>query len=99
MAERTCGANRAEVTSALEAVAANSAQLVAQGNAAFELRDGPCATQSARSSTAIAHTLPRRCRRTFPFTSRLASLRFATFTGGQFNEGASRGGTACPRAL
>ena len=42
MAERTrqeVGANRAEVTSALEAVAANNAQLVAQGNVAFEQRD------------------------------------------------------------
>ena len=42
MAERTwqeVGANRAEVTSALEAVAANNAQLVAQGNIAFEQRD------------------------------------------------------------
>ena len=41
MAERTrqeVGANRAEVTSALEAVAANNAQLVAQGNIAFEQR-------------------------------------------------------------
>ena len=39
MAERTrqeVGANRAEVTSALEAVAANNAQLVARGNSAFE---------------------------------------------------------------
>ena len=32
-------ANRAEVTSALETVAANNAQLVAQGNVAFEQRD------------------------------------------------------------
>ena len=42
MAERTwqeVGANRAEVTSALEAVDANNAQLVAQENAAFEQRD------------------------------------------------------------
>ena len=42
MAERTwleVGANRAEVTSALEAVAANNAQLVAQENIAFEQRD------------------------------------------------------------
>ena len=42
MAERTwqeVGANRAEVTSPLEAVAANNAQLVAQGNASFEQRD------------------------------------------------------------
>ena len=42
MAERAwqeVGANRAEVTSALEAVAANNAQLVAWGNAAFEQRD------------------------------------------------------------
>ena len=41
MAERTwqeVGANRAEVTSALEAVAANNAQLVAHGNIAFEQR-------------------------------------------------------------
>ena len=42
IAERTwqeVGANRAEVTSALEAVAANNAQLVAQENAASEQRD------------------------------------------------------------
>ena len=42
MAERTrqeVGANRAEVTSALQAVAANNAQLVAWGNVAFEQRD------------------------------------------------------------
>ena len=42
MAERTrqeVGANRAEATSALEAVAANNAQLVARGNAAFKQRD------------------------------------------------------------
>ena len=42
VAERTrqeVGANRAEVTGALEAVAANNAQLVAQGNIAFEQRD------------------------------------------------------------
>ena len=42
MAERTrqeVGANRAEVTSALEAVAANNAQFVVRGNVAFEQRD------------------------------------------------------------
>ena len=42
MAERTwqeVGANRAEVTSTLEAVAANNAQLVTRGNAAFKQRD------------------------------------------------------------
>ena len=33
------GANRAEITSALEAVTANNAQLVARGNVAFEQRD------------------------------------------------------------
>ena len=61
MAERTrqeVGANRAEVTSALEAVAANNAQSVGvvQGN-----------VDSARGiRRAIVHTLPWRCRRTFP---------------------------------
>ena len=43
MAERTrqeVGANRVEITSVLEAAAANNAQLVAQGNIAFEQRDG-----------------------------------------------------------
>ena len=65
------GANRAEVTSALEAVAANNAQLV-----------GPCARRCARNSTAIVHTLQWRCRRTFPPTLRLASLRFAISSGG-----------------
>ena len=42
MDERTrqeVGANRAEITSALEAVAANNAQLVTRGNVAFEQRD------------------------------------------------------------
>ena len=42
MAERMrqeVGANRAKVTNALEAVAANNAQLVACGNVAFEQRD------------------------------------------------------------
>ena len=44
MAERMqqeVGANRAEVTSAHEAVASNNAQLVAWGNVAFEQRDRP----------------------------------------------------------
>ena len=51
MAERTwqeVGANRAEVTSALEAVAANNAQLVAQENAAFEQRDPPDSARGVR---------------------------------------------------
>ena len=42
MADQTrqkVGANRAKVTSALEAVAAKNAQLVARGNVAFEQRD------------------------------------------------------------
>ena len=79
MAERTqqeVGANRAEITSALEAVTANNAQLVAQGNVAFEQRD------RALHLTATVHTLPWRCRRTFVPTLRLASLRFAISPGG-----------------
>ena len=54
---------------------ANNAQLVAWGNAAFEQRD--MARQYARNSTAIVHTLPWSCMRTFPLTLRLASLKFA----------------------
>ena len=86
MAERTrqdVGVNRAEVTSTLEAVAANNAQLVAQGNAAFEQRDRAPAPDSARGVRRLSCTsLPWRCRRTFPPTLRLASLMFATFSGG-----------------
>ena len=71
------GANRAEVTSALETVAANNVQLVAQGNVAFEQRYRACARRCAWNSTATVHTLPWRHRRTFLPTLRLASLRFA----------------------
>ena len=84
MAERTLqevGANRAEITRALDAVTANNAQLVAWGNVAFEKRDRPRARRCARNSTAAAHTLPWRCRRTVPPTLRLASLRFTISSG------------------
>ena len=43
----------------------------------------PCARQCARNSTAIVHTLPWRCMRTYPLTLRLASLRFAISSRGR----------------
>ena len=46
-------------------------------NSAF----GPCARRCAWNSTATVHTLPWRCRRTFPPTLSVASLRFAISSG------------------
>ena len=99
MAERTCGANRAEVTSALEAVAANSAQLVAQGNAAFELRDRALRQTVREEFDGYRAHLTAEMQEDIPVhvEARIAEVR--DFYRGQFNEGASRGGTACPRAL
>ena len=59
MTERTwqeVGANRAEVTSALEAVAENNAQLVAQENAAFQQRDRGPVPDSARGVRRLSCT-------------------------------------------
>ena len=81
MAERTwqeVGANRAEVTSALEAVAANNAQLVAQGNIAFEQRN---LRQTVREEfDGYRAHLATEMQEEFPVTLRLALLMFVTFS-------------------
>ena len=86
MAERTwqeVGANRAEVTSALEAVAANNAQLVAQENAAFEQRDRAL-RQTVREEfdMEMQEDIPAHVE------ARIADV--CDFFRGQFNEGARR---------
>ena len=84
VAERTwqeVEANRAEVTSALEAVAANNAQLLPRETLPSNSAIGPCDRRRAWNSTATVHTLPWRHRRTFSPTLRLASLRFAISSG------------------
>ena len=86
MAERTwheVAANRAEVTSALEAVAANNAQLVAQGNIAFEQRD--CEELDgyrAHLAMEMQEDIPAHVE------ARIADV--CDFFRGQFNEGARR---------
>ena len=94
MAERTwqeVGANRAEVTSALEAVEANSApDWLPRGTLPLNRAIGPCARQCARSSTAIVRISPWRCRRTFPLNVEARIADVCDFFRGQFNEGARR---------
>ena len=93
IAERTwqeVGANRAERTRDLEAVAANNAQLVAQGNAAFEQRDRAL-RQTVREEfdgyrAHIATEMQEDIRA--HVEARFAEVR--DFFRGQFNEGARR---------
>ena len=91
MAERTwqeVGANRVEVTSALEAVAANNAQLVAQGNIAFEQRDRALRQtvreefDGCRAHLALEEDIPAHVE------ARIADV--CDFFRWQFNEGARR---------
>ena len=92
IAERTrqeVGANRAEVTSALEAVAANNAQLVARGNAAFELRDMALRQTVREEFDGYRAHIAMELHEDIPTLS-LASLKFAISSRGQFNEGARR---------
>ena len=76
------GANRAEITSALEAVAANNAQLVAQGNVAFEQRDW------ALRQTVREEFNGYRAHIAVELQEDIAEVR--DFFRGQFNEGARR---------
>ena len=90
MAERTrqeVGANRAEITSALEAVAANNAQLVAWRNVAFEQRDrAPRQTVREEFDDYRAH-IAVEMQEEIPahVEARIAEVR--DFFRGQFNEG------------
>ena len=83
MAERTrqeVGANRAEITSALEAMAANNAQLIARGNVAFEQRDRAPRQMVREEFDGYRAHLNVEMQEDIP-TFRLASLRFAISSG------------------
>ena len=93
MAERTqqeVGANRAEVTSALEAVAANNAQLVAWGNVAFEQRDMALSQTVREEFDGYRAHIAVEMQEDIPahVEARIAEVR--DFFRGQFNEGARR---------
>ena len=93
MVERTqqeVGANRAEVTSALEAVAANIAQLVAQGNVAFEQRDLALSQTVREEFDGYSAHIAVEMQEDIPahVEARIAEVR--DFFRGQFNEGARR---------
>ena len=91
MAERMwqeVGANRAEVTSVLEAVAANNAQLVAQGNAAFEQRDWALRQTVREEFDGYRAHRTAEMQEDIPvhLEARIAEVR--DYFRGQFNEGA-----------
>ena len=93
MAERTrqeVGVNRAEVTSALEAVAANNAQLVARGNVAFEQRDRALRQTMREEFDGYRAHIAVEMQEDIPahVEARIAEVR--DFFRGQFNEGARR---------
>ena len=88
--QREGKANRAEVTSALETVAANNAQLVAQGNVAFEQRDmALCQTACVEFDGYRAH-MTAETQEDIPahVEARIAEVR--DLFRGQFNESARR---------
>ena len=102
MAERTwqeVGANRAEVTSALEAVAANNAQLVAQGNIAFEHRDRALRQTVREEFDGYRAHLVMEMQEDIPAYVEARIADVCDVFRGQFNEGARQSATACPRAL
>ena len=93
MAERTwqeVGANRAEVTSALEAVAANNAQLVAQGNVAFEQRDRALRQTVREEFDGYRAHLALEMQEDIPAHVEARIADVCDFFRGQFNEGARR---------
>ena len=88
MADRTwqmVGANRAEVSSALEAVAANIAWLVTQGNAAFEQRDWALRQTMREEFNGYRAHLTAEKQEDVP-----AHTEVSDFSWGRFNEGACR---------
>ena len=84
------GANRAEVTSALEAVAANNAQLVAWGNVTFEQRYGALRQTVREEFDGYRPHIAVEMQEDIPahVEARIAEVR--DFFRGQFNEGARR---------
>ena len=90
-AERTwweVGANRAEVTSALEAVAANNAQLVAQGNIAFEQRDRALRQTVRQKFDGYCAHLAMEMQEDIPAHYEARIVDVCDFFREQFNEGA-----------
>ena len=93
MAERTwqeVGANRAEVTSALVAVAANNAQLVAQGNIAFEQRDRALRQTVREEFDSYRAHLAMEMQEDIPAHVEARIADVCDFFRGQVNEGAGR---------
>ena len=93
MAERTrqkIGANRAEVTSALEAVAANNPQLVARGDAAFEQRDRALRQTMREEFDRHRALLAREMQEDILAHVEARVAEVGDFFKGQFNEGARR---------
>ena len=93
MAERTwqeVGANRAEVTGALEALAANNAQLVAQGNTAFEQRDRALRQTVREEFDGYRAHLAMEMQEDIPAHVEARIADVCDFFRGQFNEGARR---------
>ena len=96
MAERTrqeVGANRAEITSALEAVAADDAQLVAWRNVAFEQRDRALRQTVREEFDGYRAHIDMEMQEDIPahVEARIAEVR--DYFRVQFNEGARRVGT------
>ena len=94
LAEQTrqeVGANRAKVTSALETVAANNAQLVAWGNVAFEQCDRALLQTMRVEFDGYRAYIAVEMQEDIPahVEARIAEVR--DFFKGQFNEGARRG--------
>ena len=93
MAKRTrqeVGANRAEVTSTLEAVAANNAQLVAQGNVAFEQRDRALRQTVHKEFDGYRAHLALEMQEDIPAHVEARIADVCDFFREQFNEGARR---------
>ena len=93
--QQEVGANRAEITSVLEAVAPNNAQLIAQGNVAFEQRyRALCQTMCVEFDIYRAH-IAVEMQEDIPdhFEARIVEVR--DIFRWQFN----LSGTTCPRAL
>ena len=102
MAERTrqeVGANRTKVTSVLEAVAANNAQLVARGNVAFEQRDRALRQTVRVEFDGYRDHIAVEMQEDIPahVEARIAEVR--DFFQGAVQRGCPPSGTTCPRAL
>ena len=90
------GANCAEVTSALEAVAANNAQLVAQGNIAFEQRDRALRQTVREEFDSYRAHLAMEMQEDIPAHVEARIADVCDFFQRAIQRGCPPGGTACP---